>query len=49
MRWTIETAEALLRLRAAHFSGDYDNYCGHHIAADQARLYRNDDWQVVLK
>ncbi len=49
MRWTIETAEALLRLRAAHLSGDYDNYWEHHIAADQARLYRKDDWQVVLK
>lgn len=49
MRWTIETAEALLRLRAAHLSGDYDNYWEHHIAADQARLYRKDDWEVVLK
>lgn len=26
MRWTIPTAEALLRLRAAHLSHDFDDY-----------------------
>jgi hypothetical protein len=49
MRWTIETAEALLRLRAAHLSHDLDDYWEHHIQADQQRLYRKDSWQVVLK
>jgi len=49
MRWTIETAEALLRLRAAHLSNDFDDYWEHHIQADQQRLYRKDSWQVVLK
>lgn len=49
MRWTIETAEALLRLRATHLSHDFDDYWEHHIQADQQRLYRKDSWQVVLK
>ena len=34
MRWTIPTAEALLKLRAAHLSGDLENYWEHHIQLD---------------
>jgi hypothetical protein len=52
MRWTIPTAEALLKLRAAHLSGDLNDYWEHHIKHDQQRLYRRDAWQpnpVVLK
>lgn len=49
MRWTIPTAEALLKLRAAHLSGDLDDYWEHHIHLDQQRLYRKDSWQLVLK
>jgi hypothetical protein len=49
MRWTIPTAEALLKLRAAHLSGDLEDYWEHHIKLDQQRLYRKDGWQVVLK
>ena len=47
MRWTQETAEALLRLRALHLSGDFDSYWDFHVTRDQQRLYP--DWQVVLK
>jgi len=47
MRWTQETAEALLRLRALHLSSDFDTYWEHHIERDQQRLYPA--WQVVLK
>ena len=39
MRWTIPTAEALLKLRAAHLSGDLNDYWEHHITLDQQRLY----------
>jgi hypothetical protein len=39
MRWTPETAEALLRLRAIYLSGDLDAYWGFHIQQDQRRLY----------
>lgn len=45
MRWTPQTAEALLKLRAAHLSGDLPDYWEHHIQADQQRLYRRDAWQ----
>jgi hypothetical protein len=45
MRWTPKTAEALLKLRAAHLSGDLDDYWEHHITHDQQRLYRRDAWQ----
>jgi hypothetical protein len=47
MRWTPETAEALLRLRATHLSGDLNNYWEFHVTRDQQRLYP--DWQIVLK
>ena len=49
MRWTPETAEALLRLRAVYLSGDLDAYWEFHIKRDQKRLYRRDEWQLVLK
>jgi hypothetical protein len=47
MRWTPETAEALLRLRAIHLSGDFDTYWEFHVNRDQQRLYP--PWQVVLE
>jgi hypothetical protein len=47
MRWTQETAEALLRLRALHLSGDLDSYWDDHITRDQQRLHP--DWQVDSK
>jgi hypothetical protein len=49
MRWTIPTAEAVLQLRAAYLSGDFNDYWEHHIKHDQQRLYRNDSWQLNLK
>jgi hypothetical protein len=48
MRWTIPTAEALLKLRATHLSGDLNDYWEHHITHDQQRLHRKDSWQLVL-
>jgi len=47
MRWTLETTEALLRLRAIHLSGDLTDYWDFHVTRDQQRL--EPDWQVVLK
>jgi hypothetical protein len=47
MRWTPETAEALLRLRAAYLSGDFDTYWDFHVEREQQRLHP--PWQVVLK
>jgi hypothetical protein len=48
MRWTIPTAEALLQLRAAHLSGDLNDYWEHHINLDQQRLYCPGDWRPGL-
>jgi hypothetical protein len=45
MRWTPETAEALLRLRAVYLSGDLDAYWEFHIQQDQRRLYPT--WQAI--
>ncbi|MGH2868625.1 MAG: ISKra4 family transposase, partial [Solirubrobacteraceae bacterium] len=47
MRWTQQTAEALLRLRALHLSSDLDAYWEFHIQHDQQRLYP--PWQVDSK
>ncbi len=37
MRWTPETAEALLRLRAILLSGDLNDYWQFHLTRDQQR------------
>ena len=47
MRWTIDTAQALLRLRAAHLSDDFEDYWDHHVKRDQQRLYPV--WEVDSK
>jgi hypothetical protein len=39
MRWTPAGAEAMLRLRAAYLSGDFEEYWRYHVAQDQQRLY----------
>ena len=49
MHWTRETAEALLRLRAIYLSGDLNTYWDFHVQQDQQRLYRENEWQLVLK
>jgi len=47
MRWTLETAEAMVQLRAAYLSGDWETYWEFHIAADQARVHPEGRWEVV--
>ena len=49
MRWTIPTAEALLRLRAAYRSGDFDEYWRFHIVQEQRRIHPQGSWRVVEK
>lgn len=39
-RWSLEGAEAVLRLRSLHASGDLEDYMGFHIAQEQQRNYR---------
>ena len=47
MRWTPETAEAMLKLRAVHLSGDAEAYWDWHTQQDQQRLYWNTPWRVA--
>lgn len=51
MRWGREMAEAMVKMRAAYLSGDFDQYWDYHVAQDQKRLYQK--WKpsssVVLK
>lgn len=49
MRWTIETAETVLRLRATYLSGDFNEYWQHHVQAEQQRHYPPGRWEVVAK
>jgi hypothetical protein len=49
MRWTPAMAEAMLRLRATHLSGDFDEYWDYHVQQDQLRLHPPDVWRVVEK
>lgn len=49
MRWTIDTAEALVKLRAAYLSGDYEGYWRFHVDAEHRRLHPEGSWRVVEK
>ena len=49
MRWSPEGAEAMLRLRATHLSGDFDAYWAFHVQQDQQRLHPEGAWTVVRK
>lgn len=45
MRWTLPTAEAMLKLRATYLSGDFEEYWAWHIQRDQERLHPPGRWQ----
>jgi hypothetical protein len=49
MRWTLETAEALVKLRASYLSGDLEGYWEFHMEKDQAKLHPAGAWRVVEK
>jgi hypothetical protein len=48
MRWTLDMAEAMLKMRAVHLSDDLQSYWEWHIQQDQQRLHAM-SWQVVRK
>ncbi|MEW6746443.1 MAG: ISKra4 family transposase [Planctomycetota bacterium] len=48
IRWTPAMAEAMLRLRAAYLSGDFDAYWGYHVRQEQVRLHSHQRWHPVL-
>jgi len=47
MRWVIQGAEAMLKLRAIYLSGDFDDYWAFHLQQDQKRLHPSGLWQPV--
>ena len=47
MRWCPTGAEAMLKLRAVHLSGDLEEYWSWYIQQDQQRLYPQGDWRLV--
>lgn len=49
MRWTIDTAEALVKLRAVYLSGDFQEYWRFHVDAEHRRLHPDGRWRVVEK
>ena len=38
-RWGVQTAEAILKLRALHANGDFDAYWNHHLHQERQRNY----------
>jgi hypothetical protein len=48
MRWTPPMAEAVLRLRAAYLSDDFDEYWRYHVDEDQKRLYQPKTWRKLV-
>ena len=46
MSWTVDTAEAVLRLRALEITGDTADYWVFHVASEQRRLHGGRRWEV---
>ena len=49
MRWSKETAEAVIKLRAIERSGDWDAYWQFHIQCDQERIHPANRWRAVVE
>lgn len=47
MRWTEDGAEAMLKLRAAYLSGDFDEYWRFHVRQEQRRLHPPRLWRPL--
>jgi hypothetical protein len=47
MRWTEDGAEAMLKLRAAYLSGDFDDYWRFHVREEQRRLHPRGLWRPL--
>ena len=47
MRWTEDSAEAMLKLRAAYLSGDFAEYWAFHVKRDQQRLHPCGSWRPM--
>jgi hypothetical protein len=49
MRWSKETAEAMIQLRATYRSGDWGEYWRYHIQQDQKRIFPPNRWKKVVE
>jgi hypothetical protein len=49
MRWCLDGAEAVVKLRAIERSGDWDAYWLFHIRCDQQRIHPAGRWNVVVE
>jgi hypothetical protein len=47
MRWGLQGAQAMIRLRSLYLSGDLDDYWDFHLQQEQRRLYPPGRWEVV--
>jgi len=47
MRWTLPTAEAMLKLRAVYLSDDFEAYWRFHVAREHVRLHPPGSWRPV--
>ena len=47
MRWSRKGAEAMVKMRAAYLSGDFEEYWDYHVIQDQERLYPKGRWKPV--
>ena len=47
MRWTEDSAEAMLKLRATYLSGDFEEYWRFHVKRDQERLHPAAAWWPI--
>lgn len=48
MRWGRQMAEAMVKMRAAYLSGDFDEYWQYHLEQDQERLYPKNRWKPTI-
>ena len=46
MRWSLEGAQAMIRLRSLYLSGDLDDYWDFHLEQEQRRRYPPGRWEV---
>jgi hypothetical protein len=49
MRWGLEGAEAMIRMRSLYLSGDFDDYWDFHLEQEARRLYPQGRWEVVAQ
>jgi hypothetical protein len=47
-RWGLHGPEAVLKLRAIHSNGDFNNYWTYHLAQEHQRNHRSRDANSVI-